>query len=92
MIKCIKKIYVHFTTEKKRAGYYNMSDTTDWIKHNLPEINDGQVRMLVSHIKQLRVKEVDDFADYLSDIEDESAFEYGYGEYSYKRIREIDAE
>jgi hypothetical protein len=69
-----------------------MSEVTDWIKLNLPEINVNQAKMLARHIKQLRVKEVDDFADYLSDIDTIEAFEMGYGEYSYKRIREIDSE
>lgn len=69
-----------------------MSEVTDWIKLNLPEINSNQAKMLAQYIKGLRVKEVDDFADYLTDMETEAAFEMGYGEYSYKRIRDIDNE
>lgn len=65
---------------------------TDWIKLHLPELNPAQVKMLVGYIKQLRTKEVDDYADYLADLDNETAFEYAWNEYAYNRIRFIDAE
>lgn len=42
--------------------------------------------------KLARIEEVDRYADYLADFESEAAFEMGWQEYAYKRIREIDAE
>lgn len=69
-----------------------MSVTSDWLKLNIPEINSGQVKMLGGYIKQLRIKEVDDYADYLCDFDDEAAFEMAWNEYAYTRVRQIDSE
>lgn len=42
-------------------------------------------------IRAARVEEVEAYADYLVDLDNEAAFEMGWGEYAYKRIRAIDA-
>jgi hypothetical protein len=69
-----------------------MSDTTDWIKLNLPEINPAQAKMLARYIKQLKVDEVEKYADYLADQENEAAFEMAWQQFAYTRTREIDSE
>jgi hypothetical protein len=69
-----------------------MSDTTDWIKLNLPEINVNQAKMLARYIKQVRIDEVEAYADYLADQDNEAAFEMAWNEFAYKRTRQIDAE
>lgn len=69
-----------------------MSEVTDYLKHTYPELNPVQVTMLESYIKGLRVKEIEDYADFLSDQEEEAAFELAWQEYAYKRTRQIDAE
>jgi hypothetical protein len=69
-----------------------MSGTTDWIKHTLPELNPAQAKMLARYIKQLRIDEVEMYADYLSDFDEEAAFEVEWQAYAYKRTRFIDNE
>jgi hypothetical protein len=69
-----------------------MSDTTDWIKLNLPELNSNQAKMLARYIKQLRIDEIEMYADHLCDCEEEAAFEMEWQAYVYKRTRAIDNE
>lgn len=69
-----------------------MSETTDWIKLNLPELNPAQAKMLGRYIKQLRLDEIEMYADYLCDQEEEAAFEMAWQEWAYKRTRAIDNE
>jgi predicted nucleotide-binding protein (sugar kinase/HSP70/actin superfamily) len=42
-----------------------MSATTDWIKHNLPEINPGQIKMLETYIRTHQLDLVDQFRDHI---------------------------
>lgn len=54
--------------------------------------NNTLITDLLQLVKQARVDEVEKYADYLSDQPTQAAFEMGYGEYAYRRTREIDAE
>jgi uncharacterized damage-inducible protein DinB len=69
-----------------------MSDTTDWIKLNLPDLDPSQAKKLAKYIKQAKIDEVEAYADYLSDQDNEAAFEMAWNEYAYTRTRFLDNE
>jgi predicted nucleotide-binding protein (sugar kinase/HSP70/actin superfamily) len=64
-----------------------MSETTDWLKHNIPEINEGQIRMIETYFKSHQLDLVDQFRDHIEGAYE--AVEMAMGE-AYYQITQAD--